>query len=699
METYRIEGLTCANCAAKFEHNVQNIQGVNEAKVNFGAAKLTVEGKVSIAQLEQAGKFENLKLYGEYEKIDGRVSIWKQPETKKFIWSAILYILGIVCAKTIHQLPALPSVISAMAIVVGGYSLFLQGFKRLFTLKFDMTTLMTIAILGAAAIGEWSEGAIVVILFAISEALESYSMHKARHSLSSLINLAPKQAYIRRDDATMLVNVEAISIGDIMIVKPGQKLAMDGIVVFGHSTINQATITGEPIPVTKTIGDEVYAGTINEDGFLEVKVTKRVQDTTLAKIIHLVEEAQAEKAPTQAFIDRFAKYYTPAIMLIAACIAVIPPLLFSADWTTWIYRGLSLLVIGCPCALVISTPIAIVTAIGHAAKQGVLIKGGLHLEETAKLQAIAFDKTGTLTKGVPHVTDIICFDISERKALKLVAAIENGSQHPLASAIIAKADELNLGYRHLTVTNFYSLAGKGIRAEIDGMTYYIGNPTSFEEQLPHSFDQALSIQIYALQKDAKTVILFGTDEEVLAIIAISDEIRPSAKTAITQLQNLGIEQTIMLTGDNHATAKAVANKVGISSFHAELLPEHKLELIKALQNKYKHIAMVGDGVNDAPSLAAANIGIAMGRAGTDAALETANLVLMSDDLNKLPYTIKLSRKAMTIIKQNVSFALTLKVLALLLIIPGWLNMWLAIFADMGATLIVLINSLRILKLK
>lgn len=698
--TYRVEGFSCANCAAKFEDNVRSIEGVTEVKVNFGAAKITVEGQVTRAQLEQAGKFENLKLYNEHDKIAEPVSIWKQRETHKVILSAVLFILGSICSAVIPQLPILSTMVFAIAIVVGGYSLFFQGVKQLIRLKFDMTTLMTIAIMGAAAIGEWSEGAIVVILFAISEALESYSMHKARSSLSSLVNLAPKQAYIRRNDTTLLINVEDIAIDDIMLVKPGQKLAMDGIVVTGHSTVNQATITGESLPIAKTVGDEVYAGTLNEEGLLEVKVTKHVHDTTLAKIIHMVEEAQAEKAPTQAFIDRFAKYYTPAIILIATFIAIFPPLLFSGDWKEWLYRGLSILVVGCPCALVISTPIAIVTAIGHAAKQGVLIKGGVYLEETAKLQVIAFDKTGTLTKGVPHVTDIICLqDTSERKALKIVAAIENGSQHPLASAIIQKADQLNLGYRTVTVTNFKSITGKGIRADIDGITYYIGSPILFEEQLPTRFDKALSMQLYALQKEAKTVVLFGTEQSVLAIIAIADEVRPNAKTAIMQLHDLDIEETIMLTGDNHATAQVVSNIVGLSSFHSDLLPEHKLDLIKALQNKHKHIAMVGDGVNDAPSLASANIGIAMGGAGTDAALETANVVLMSDDLLKLPYTIKLSRKAMAIIKQNVTFALTLKLLALCLIIPGWLNMWLAIFADMGATLIVLVNSLRLIKQK
>jgi len=585
-----------------------------------------------------------------------------------------------------------------------------------------MSTLMTVAILGAAAIGEWSEGAIVVILFAISEALEEYSMNKARKSIASLMEIAPKEAYIKHGNQEILVPVENIQIGDIMIVKPGEKIAMDGIVSKGTSTINQAAITGESIPVTKSINDEVYAGTLNEDGLLEILVTKAFEDTTLNKIIHLVEEAQAEKAPTQQFVDRFAKYYTPAIILIALLIMILPPMLTSASWSEWFYRGLTVLVVGCPCALVISTPIAIVTAIGNAAKHGVLIKGGVHLENAGSLKVLAFDKTGTLTKGIPTVTDIISVkdliskssqsatesdkyisSASEEtiKSLAITAAIEKGSRHPLATAIVRKADELNISYSDIEIDEFQSITGKGIKANVNNELYYIGSPKFFEGlQFNNDANVIPNIEqlINELQSQGKTVMLMGTKQDILLMLGVADEIRDSSKRIVEQLYQAGIEKTVMLTGDNKQTAATIANAVGITEYSAELLPEDKMLKVKELMSRYKKVGMVGDGVNDAPALAASNVGIAMGGAGTDTALETADIALMSDDLSKLPYTISLSRKALKIIKQNITFSIGIKVFALLLVIPGWLTLWLAIFADMGATLIVTLNSLRLLRI-
>lgn len=586
----------------------------------------------------------------------------------------------------------------AASILIGGYRLFNTGLKNLFRLNFDMKTLMTIAVIGAAVIGEWGEGATVVILFAISEALETYSMDKARQSIRSLMDIAPREALIRRGSQELMIQVDEIQIGDIMIVKPGQKIAMDGIVLKGTSAVNQAAITGESVPVAKKIDDEVFAGTLNEEGLLEVKVTKHVDDTTIAKIIHLVEEAQGERAPSQAFVDRFAKYYTPVIMLIALGVAVLPPL-FGADWSTWIYQGLAVLVVGCPCALVVSTPVSIVTAIGNAARNGVLIKGGIHLEELGSIKAIAFDKTGTLTKGFPVVTDYLPQDGASNEQLKIIAALENGSQHPLASAIMKKAEEESLDYQSVDITAFTSITGKGIKGNINGETYFVGSPNLFDEILAGGISAELKKKVEVLQNQGKTVMVAGTSTKITALIAVADEVRENSQKVIQKLHSLGIEKTIMLTGDNSRTANAIGQQVGVSDIKAELLPQDKLNYIKDLRNEFNRVSMVGDGVNDAPALAASTVGVAMGGAGTDTALETADIALMADDLGKLPFTVKLSRKALTIIKQNITFALGLKLIALLLVIPGWLTLWIAIFADMGATLLVTLNSLRLLGVK
>jgi Cd2+/Zn2+-exporting ATPase len=584
------------------------------------------------------------------------------------------------------------NILFAAAILLGGFPLFKTGIKNLLRLEFDMKTLMTIAIIGAAIIGEWREGAVVVILFAISEVLESYSMDKARASIRSLMEMAPTEAVVVRNGKELTLQAEDIEIGDILLIKPGQMIAMDGVIVEGASAINQAAITGESVPVEKAIDDEVFAGTLNEEGFLKVKVTKLSADTKIAKIVHLVEEAQGEKAPSQRFVDRFAKYYTPVIIVIAVLVALAPPLILGASWKEWIYQGLAVLVVGCPCALVISTPVSIVSAIGNAARNGVLIKGGSFLEEAGALKAIAFDKTGTLTKGIPVVTDFIHFGKKEPgELLAMIAAIESRSQHPLASAIIKKADGLLLDY---SVEHFTSITGKGLTGSIDGTKYFIGNLKLFE-----SIPKEIKEQIANLQKQGKTVMIAGSDKEILALIAVADEVRESSRSVVERLHQLGIKQTFLLTGDNQETAAAIGRQVGVSRLEAELLPEDKLKSVKKIMKQFGSVAMVGDGINDAPALASATVGIAMGGAGTDTALETADIALMNDDLTKLPFTIKLSRKTLQIIKQNITFSIVVKLLALLLVVPGWLTLWIAIFADMGTTLLVTLNGLRLLRVK
>lgn len=693
-QVYELQGLSCANCAAQFEKNVQNIPSVEGAQVNFAASKITVTGDVTVNELEKAGAFDHIQVRGKNDDTFEQVPLWKKRENISAAISLIILLIGIGLQFSIGKEHPVVITTFIIAILVGGYDLFISGFKNLFRFYFDLHTLMTIAIIGAAFIGEWVEGAAVVILFAISEGLESYSVDKARQSIKSLVDIAPNHATIRRHNEVIEVHVDKIQINDIMLIKPGEKVAMDGEVISGNTSINQAAITGESIPVQKQAGDEVFAGTLNEEGSIEVRVTKLVDDTTIAKIIHLVEEAQAEKAPAQKFVDRFALYYTPAIMIIAFFVAVIPPLILGADWSHWIYLGLATLVVGCPCALIISTPVAIVTAIGNAAKQGVLIKGGIHLEETGRLNIIAFDKTGTLTKGIPEVTHIVPLtSMEEEKVLQIARAIEEYSQHPIASAIIREANKRELSEK--VATNFQSISGKGAQANVDKNLFYIGNASLFNNT--PAFNTIPWGQMEGLQQEGHTVMLLGTNEQIVALIAVADPIRETSYTVIDKLKNLGIKHTIMLSGDNHFTANAIAKKIGMTDVQGDLLPTEKLNVINELKEKHERVGMVGDGVNDAPALASATIGIAMGGAGTDAALETSDIALMDDNIDKLPYTIGLSKHTLKVIKQNISFSFIIKIIALLLVIPGWLTLWIAVVADVGATLIVVLNSMRLMK--
>lgn len=700
---YRVEGFTCANCAGKFEKNVKGLPGVKDAKVNFGASKLTVYGEATIEALEEAGAFEQLKVMQEPSRRQPlqykQVPFYKKH--RAILLSFLLLVFGYVFQFKYGESNIGTVGLFLTAILVGGFPLLKTGIRNVAQLEFDMKTLMTVAVIGGAIIGEWGEVAVVVILFAISEALERFSMDRARKSIQSLMDIAPNEALIKRNGQELTVHVGDIVVGDIMIVKPGQKIAMDGIVVRGHSSVNQAAITGESVPVEKAVDDEVFAGTLNEEGLLEIEVTKLVEDTAISKIIHLVEEAQGERAPAQAFVDKFAKYYTPIIMVVAALVAIIPPLVTGGNWSTWVYQGLAVLVVGCPCALVISTPISIVSAIGNAAKKGVLVKGGVYLEEMASLKAIAFDKTGTLTKGAPVVTDFALLNpqLDQRQLFAIVAALENRSQHPLASAIVAKAEDEQLPYHDYPVENVTALTGKGITGIVNGKTYYVGSPKLFQERLPTRDITLFAQNIQSLQQQGKTAMLVGTETELLAIVAVADEVRPSSKGVIRKLHEAGIAKTVMLTGDNKRTAHAIGQAIGVADIQAELLPEDKLRFIKQWQKKHGNVAMVGDGVNDAPALAAATVGIAMGKAGTDTALETADIALMGDDLKKLPFTVKLSRKTLNIIKANIAFAIVIKLAALLLVVPGWLTLWIAILSDMGATLLVALNSMRLIGVK
>jgi len=703
---YRVEGLSCANCAKTFENNVKRLPGVQDAIVHFAAAKITVYGETTVEQLEEAGKFEQLKIYPEKPADTGSRSAGSATENvpayrKHARWfvSGLLTALGYASMFVPGEAHVLTSLLFGMAIVSGGFRLFAAGFKNLARRRFDMRTLMTIAVIGAALIGEWAEGAVVVLLFAASEALERHAMERARQSIRFLLELAPREATVRRGDRELPVPVDELAVGDVILVKPGQKIAMDGIVISGSGTVNEAAVTGESIPVFKMEGDAVYAGTLNGEGLLEIRVTRRAEDSAIAKIIHLVEDAQAERAPAQSFVDAFARYYTPAIVLLAALVAVVPPLFAEGEWSNWLYLGLSVLVVGCPCALVISTPVSIVSAIGRAARQGVLIKGGIHLEQLGSVKAIAFDKTGTLTKGTPVVTDYVPFhDETDRSALlAVIAALEHRANHPLASAIVRKAEEEGADHAAFRVERFESVTGKGVRGVVQGTEFVIGSPAWITELGHRGLSEERLAMAESLQREGKTVIMAGTDRELLALLAVRDELRDSAVPAINALHELGIRHTVMLTGDNRTAAEALRREAGITEVEAELLPEDKWQAVQAMQSRYGNVAMVGDGINDAPALAAATVGVAMGGAGTDVALETADIALMGDDLTKLPFAVRLSRKTLAVIKENIAFSLIVKLAALLLVIPGWLTLWIAIASDMGATLIVTLNALRLLR--
>jgi len=480
----------------------------------------------------------------------------------------------------------------------------------------------------------------------------------------------------------------------LSVIKPGERIPMDGIVSAGSSTVNQSPITGESMPLEKSVNDEVFAGTINDKGSLEVRVTEKFENSTLSRIIHLVEEAQVKKAPSQSFVEKFARYYTPAVVSFAALLAILPPLVLGASFNEWFYRALVLLVISCPCALVISTPVTIVSGLTNAARNGILIKGGAYLENFGKLKALAFDKTGTLTEGKPKVQTIIPIShTNENEILTIATSIESRSEHPLALAIMEYAHSKNIPLQ--TLENFESITGKGVRASINGATYLIGNHRLFEEN--GWCEDEIHQHLEKIERKNHSAIILGKKERILGIIDIADSIRENTAEAIENLNRAGIRKTIMLTGDNYQTAAAIAGDLKIDEFHAELLPEDKVIAIKNLLAEYEQVAMIGDGINDAPALATATIGISMGTSGTDTALETADIALMKDDLGKLAYLKKLSRKTVRIIKQNIFTALFLKGIFVLLAIPGLATLWMAVFADMGASLLVVFNGLRALK--
>ncbi|MGO3928346.1 heavy metal translocating P-type ATPase [Rhodopseudomonas pseudopalustris] len=583
------------------------------------------------------------------------------------------------------------------AILLGGRFVVVKAWYSLRNLRPDMNLLMTVAVVGAAAIGEWFEAATVSFLFALSLAIEGWSIGRARKAIAALLDLAPKTARRLADDGTETsVPVDAMTPGDRFLVMAGERIPLDGRVVAGSGAVNQAPITGESVPVEKEPGAEVFAGTINGDGTLTIETTRLVQDTALARIIKMVDSAHANRAPAEQWVERFARVYTPAVMVIALLVFLVPPLLFGGVWSDWLYRALVLLVIACPCALVISTPVSIVAALAAAARAGVLVKGGAFIELPARIRAIAMDKTGTITRAQPEVVKIVPLNShSKAELIARAAALEARSTHPLAQAIVRHAKDNAIEF--VPATDVQTLKGKGLTGFYNGEPFWLGSNRYLIERGQASDETTKLAE--TLEAEGNTVIVIGNARHVCGLIAVADAIRPDAPAAIRGLHEAGVVNIVMLTGDNRATAEAIARKAGIDEVDAELLPEDKVARIEDLVRRYGNVAMVGDGVNDAPALARANLGIAMGAIGSDAAIETADVALMSDDISKLPWLIRHSRRTLAIIRQNIAFSLGVKALFFVLTFAGLANLWGAIAADTGASLLVVANALRLLRSK
>ena len=604
--------------------------------------------------------------------------------------SGLLFVLGHV----FELLSFDTTIITAtymLGAIIAGYEIAVSAYKSIVKKHtIGPAMLMCIACVASFIIGHPEEGAAVTFLYYIAEFLEDYSEFRARRSIKSLVEIAPDTARLKVGDKEEIKNVDEIDIGDIVIVKPGDKVPLDGEIVFGSSSINQASITGESVPVLKNVGDEVFSGTVNEDGYLEVKVTTAAKDSMISKIVTLVKRSQLNRSETETLVEKVAKYYTPVMMVAAICVALIPPLVLGQNLTDWVYKALSLLVISCPCAFLISTPVGMVSAITSATRNGVIIKGSTYVEEMRNVKAVIFDKTGTLTEGKLKLSDIRVLDenYSEEDVVRIAASLESESSHPIAQAVVNYASDENIALDH--VEEFKNVPGKGILANINGEQYYAANEPLIEGS---SFDISMDeVKSYA---EGKTVIFVGNAQNLMAIITVSDKIRDNASEVITDLKGQGV-QTIMLTGDNKLAAKSVASEIGIDYVYANLLPQDKLNLLDTIRNKFGDVAMVGDGINDAPALARANIGIAMGAAGSDVAIETADVALMQDDISKLPYLFSLSRKTMGIIKQNITLAITIKLLCAVLAIVGIITLMMSVgVGDLGLTLLVILNSFRI----
>lgn len=696
---FRVGEMDCPSCLAKIEGHLGSMEGVCAVSGSVLSRTLAVtvdEGRLAEGdvQAEVARLGYAAEPVGDGRPETGFATTWLTTQARRvyvaFALAAVAAVVRFASGDpTLFTVPLYAVQLSDLAFVlaalVGGWNFFPKGLAAARRLSLDMNFLMSVAIVGAVLLGEFFEAASIAVLFGIAEMLEAYSVDRARASIESLMDMAPDWAVVVRNGVENTVPASSLVAGDELVVRPGDRVAADGTVLEGASAIDQSAITGESLPVEKAAGDAVFSGTINRAGHLRVRVDRPAGESALAKIVRLVEEAEASKTQSERFVDTFARYYTPVIAATALLTAVVPPLLFGAPAALWITRGLTLLVIACPCALVISTPVAVVSGLTAAARHGVLIKGGSYLEALASVRVFALDKTGTLTVGHPVVRSVIGDRIDENDVLARAAALERRSEHPLAHAIVEEADRRGLDHARFRVASFEAIPGKGARATVDGEAHVIGRPDLFPGvDVPSG-----------LQARGESVVGIGRGGAWLAWISLADQPRPEAAAAMEELRRLGIE-TIMLTGDNVGTAETIAASVGVDELRAELLPADKLSLLRELEEAHGSVAMVGDGVNDAPALAAARVGIAMGAAGSDTAIETADVALMGDDLERLPYLVRLSRRARAVIKQNIVAAIAVKALLAIAVPFGYVSLITAVLVgDMGVSLAVTANALRL----
>jgi Cd2+/Zn2+-exporting ATPase len=691
---FRVEGMDCNEEVVILERRLKPLAGLEALSadligqrlhVKYDAARLTTS-----AMVDAVGE-TGMRMWLEHDEplLGGAALEWR--------WKLMMACGGLLVTAALFSASGLMRV--ALALYLAGAAAGIAyPLRRAVTAArsriLDINVLMVIAVVGALALGDWPEATTVVFLFAVAQWLEVRTMERARQAIRALIDLAPREALVKRNGREERTPVDAIVPGDEIVVRPGEKVPLDGVVLAGRSDVNEAPLTGESRPIDKEPGDEIFAGTINGRGAMEVRVLRLGRDSRLSRIIHLVETAQAKRAPVQSFVDRFARIYTPVVLVLAAIVAAAPPLVAGAPVATWVYRALVLLVIACPCALVISTPVSIVAALSAAARHGVLIKGGAYLERLASIRIVAFDKTGTLTRGELHVTDVAVLGASTAlDIIRLAAAVEARSAHPVAAAIARHAQVLVPELP--AVRRFASLPGMGAEGEVDGRPVVIGNERLFETKgiaIPSSWPDA-----DRLRAEGKSLVFVAAERVALGAIAVADRPRETARETIELLRSQHVMSVAMLTGDHEQTAAAIARELNVDEYHAALLPEQKQAMVESMRAVHGPLMMVGDGVNDAPALAAADVGVAMGAAGSDAALETADVALMSDELLKLPYALRLSRATMRNVRTNVAISLCLKAAFLALAIAGLATLWMAVLADTGATVIVVANSLRLLR--